>query len=171
MKENIKIVVLSRDAIEDAHHYGLATFNMNNHIVISITSSKKQVELPGHYGRLGAIFLNFDDIDYQTETENTKAITDEDVNKILKHVNRYIKNIRGIIVHCDAGISRSAGVAAALSKILHQEDDMYFRNYIPNMRVYTSILNKYYENEGKACVANIGKYVTDRIVLEDEDIF
>lgn len=167
MLKKIDIKVLSRADVESSRHYNLFTSKMDKHIVISITSSKEHVEIPDHHKRLGAIFLNFDDIDWQTETENTKAITDRDVENILIFVNKYIKDIDGIVVHCDAGISRSAGVAASLNKILHQEDDMYFKNYIPNMRVYSSILNDYYKNEGKDCVANIGKYVTDRIVLDD----
>jgi predicted protein tyrosine phosphatase len=47
-----------------------------------------------------------------------------------------------IIVHCDAGQSRSAGIAAALSKYYNDTDDMFFNNprYVPNMFCYRLML-------------------------------
>ena len=50
-----------------------------------------------------------------------------------------------ICVNCEAGISRSAGIAGALSKIYNKEDSYYFKHFCPNMFVYTSILKEYYE--------------------------
>lgn len=46
------------------------------------------------------------------------------------------------IVHCEAGQSRSAGVAAALSKWINGEDWDYFLNpkYTPNSYCYQTIL-------------------------------
>jgi hypothetical protein len=54
-----------------------------------------------------------------------------------------------IVVHCDAGISRSAGVAAAVAKFLTGSDECIFGNkrYIPNRYVYRKLLNTFMEVE------------------------
>ena len=53
-----------------------------------------------------------------------------------------------IICQCSAGISRSAGVAAALGVILNGSDKEIFNDpkYCPNRFVYRTILNEY-ENQ------------------------
>lgn len=45
-----------------------------------------------------------------------ELLNDEDANRIVEFVNKY-KDCY-IIVHCDAGASRSAGVAAAILNII-----------------------------------------------------
>ena len=57
-----------------------------------------------------------------------------------------------LIVHCDAGISRSAGVAAALGLILNGRggDRRFFSPpYVPNMHVYRLLLDTYSEIVGE----------------------
>jgi len=51
-----------------------------------------------------------------------------------------------ILVHCTAGKSRSAAVAAALHKVLNGTDEPIFGNkrYTPNMRVYRMVLDEWY---------------------------
>lgn len=48
-----------------------------------------------------------------------------------------------ILVHCDAGLSRSPGVAAALAKILLGDDREWFHKFHPNRRVYRLIVEEY----------------------------
>lgn len=43
-------------------------------------------------------------------------------------------------VHCDAGQSRSAGIAAALAKYYLRDDWEFFRTKTPNMLVYRKLL-------------------------------
>jgi predicted protein tyrosine phosphatase len=57
----------------------------------------------------------------------------------------WISNINkenNIICQCDSGISRSSGMAAALSLIYNKDDLWVFNNpkYRPNMHVYRTIL-------------------------------
>ncbi|MFA5135644.1 MAG: hypothetical protein WC505_07725 [Patescibacteria group bacterium] len=67
-----------------------------------------------------------------------------------------------LVVHCEAGISRSAGVAAAAAEILGQPNDEFFRDpYFLNVTVYTSIL------EAAGRTPKRGAY--DRIVAPYED--
>lgn len=65
----------------------------------------------------------------------------KDAKKIAEFVSYYKDKI--IIVHCDAGQSRSAGVAAALSKYYNNDDSEYFDNprLTPNMWCYKLMLN------------------------------
>ena len=56
--------------------------------------------------------------------------------------------IEELYIHCDAGISRSAGVAAALSKIYLATDEEFFKPpYHPNRLIYRLILNVH-KNQG-----------------------
>jgi len=59
------------------------------------------------------------------------------------------KQCNVLICHCDAGISRSAGTAAAISKYYTGEDQRFFNEYIPNKLVYRTILNAFYGREEK----------------------
>lgn len=49
-----------------------------------------------------------------------------------------------VIVHCDAGISRSSGIAAAILKAYTNDDIIIFDNpkYRPNMLCYRTTLNE-----------------------------
>lgn len=78
----------------------------------------------------------FDDIESGTncmDADHAKAIK----QFIQNHLNR------NIIVQCDAGVSRSAGVAAALMKYYNDDDTPIFDNpkYCPNMLCYRTMLN------------------------------
>ena len=68
-----------------------------------------------------------------------------DAKRILMFVKKYMNQVDFICVNCEAGISRSAGIAGALSKIYNKEDSYYFKHFCLNMFVYTSILKEYYE--------------------------
>ena len=45
-----------------------------------------------------------------------------------------------IVINCEAGMSRSAGVGAALSKILNGNDTDFFRYFHPNMYIYSKLI-------------------------------
>ncbi len=75
-----------------------------------------------------------------------QLFTDNDARIILDFVQDCRIDIDLIVVHCEAGISRSAGVAGALSLIYNGSDEYYFHRYLPNIFVYRSILNAYHKN-------------------------
>ncbi len=86
------------------------------------------------------LFLNFDD----EEKPNLNAMTELDAKKIVDTVKLYKDKINKIIVHCGAGVSRSAGVAAALGGWLNGDDGFIFNNfqYCPNFTCYRRVLNE-----------------------------
>ena len=57
------------------------------------------------------------------------------------------ENLELIVCQCDAGISRSAGIAAALAKCLNGDDKYYFKHFLPNSLVYSQIIKEWNRKE------------------------
>jgi hypothetical protein len=65
----------------------------------------------------------------------------EQAMKVWQFVLRHLPEIERSLVHCDAGMSRSPAVAAAISKVLTGDDSAFFGGrYRPNIRVYRTLL-------------------------------
>jgi len=126
------------------------------HIVISIREPdspgyiNKPVEIPSSPNCMGILYLDFCDMDAvkypktKDFPEIYKLFSKDDARSILKMVELTAPYINLIAVNCVAGISRSAGVAAALAKCLGQSDEKFFNPkgpYRPNMFVYRTLLN------------------------------
>ena len=137
-------------------------------IIISIQNSYDLPEkfLPSPNNNIKEVlYLTFDDIDSLNGLTIKKdegmvidnynqvyaIISDEDAQKIVDFVKKYQNTIDRIIVHCEAGISRSSGVCAAIMKFLEDDDSEIFNNpsYSPNMRCYRTVLNKFWESIDK----------------------
>ena len=68
-------------------------------------------------------------------------MTAEQAEKIWQFVDDQKDRVGGaVVVHCEAGVSRSPAVAAALCKGLGGNDLQFFRRYQPNMHVYRLML-------------------------------
>lgn len=117
------------------------------HIVISIQDPNFDfVRLPESKTRLDCMRMYFYDLDrdvaefpYSRFIFNTKQ-----ARQIIDYVMFYKDKVDLICVNCVAGISRSAAVAGALSKILNNDDSYFFKHYIPNRLVYSTILKEFY---------------------------
>ena len=98
-------------------------------------------------GVLDVLHLKFNDTDDTSDVSG--GITDKDAISIRDFVNKHrdSENEVRLIVHCEAGQSRSAGVAAAIMKYLYNNDTIIFNNtrYTPNMLCYRKVLNKLFE--------------------------
>lgn len=110
------------------------------YIVISITNPGFPVaEIKESPHRLDVLSLQFHDTgDYGQPLNEQMVMTEEDARRIVAFTAGYQDRIKAIVCQCEAGVSRSAGVAAALSHWLNGEDgDRFFRaNYSPNRWVY-----------------------------------
>lgn len=144
--KKIKIKVLSKQAIQ--------TFKTNDkHIVISVRDpGSSRAKLFDQISRVDSLFLAFSDI------EDTRHFEDIEIQKkagipfeifteamsvlVWKFINRHLPNIDLIVVNCEAGISRSAGIAPAISKVLDGDDEYFFKHYLPNSLVYNKILKE-----------------------------
>lgn len=130
--------------------------NIPNTIIISITDIGAPENTFSENNQIVDILrLQFYDCDF----DDIGHITKEDGKKIIEFVNKHLNDIEQIIVHCAGGVSRSAGVCAALMKIITGSDWEIFNNpkYCPNMACYRTVLETYFgtydENEANKKIA------------------
>ena len=115
------------------------------HIVISISGGDdNETVVPVNHSCVGTLHLKFDDV--EDIQENYLYFDRSMANEILDFVERHITKISLIVVQCQAGLSRSVAVASALAKILNGRDDDVFTRGIPNMFVYTTLLDQFFGN-------------------------
>lgn len=89
---------------------------------------------------------------YGTIVHIADMMTDEDAKKVVEFTER--NKDKPIIVHCDAGISRSAGVGAAIMLNYNGNDAAIFdsRWFAPNMWCYYKVLKAFgydYSRDGE----------------------
>lgn len=125
---------------------------------ISVTTYPSEFAKLNGTKRLGLLQLAFADVNKEEDverinvlvhaTENTSFFTKEHAAQIINFVQEMkSKGIELFLVHCEAGISRSPAIAAALHKIFVDKDDMeYFKRFQPNSHVYKTILEYAFEN-------------------------
>lgn len=145
MKTNYNIRVTSRVGVRT-----LLKDLTESTIVISIHDPNKPPEVTAKSVQYtphlcGVLTLSF----WDELADEHGCMTWEQADEVLQFLAIYAPFVRNIIVHCEAGISRSAGVAAAISKILTGNDDPFFdyfhNRYVPNMTCYKRILERYYQ--------------------------
>lgn len=80
---------------------------------------------------------------YGKIAKESDLMSDEQAKQIVDFVEKYSDYV--IIVHCDAGISRSSAVAAAILKHYTGDDSRIFdsRWYAPNMWCYYKVLKAF----------------------------
>ena len=120
------------------------------YIVVSITDSGAPEAVVAESPHcLGVLRLQFHDADRAQRDRVT--VTADDARAVVRFVRQHRDAARLIVCQCEAGISRSAGVAAALSKWLQDDDTPFFERFIPNRLVYRTVLEAAYEGEEKGC--------------------
>lgn len=139
---SIQVTVMSR---RDAERYSYGPHDTEA-ALISISTPEERydtsVYASAYNGIKRVLRLAFDDVD-----GGGWAMTAEDARQIAQFVAE--NKDRLIIVHCDAGVSRSAGIAAALLKFYNGDDTQIFDNpkYCPNMLCYRLMLNQLIEDQ------------------------
>lgn len=136
-----KVIVMSR---KQANYYSYDNKNVKT-AMISITdpgSSDNNIKIDD----CNVAFLlrcKFADV---SDTKDN-GITKEQAKQIATFVKKHYGNVEQIIVHCEAGISRSAGVAAAILKYFTNDDSQIFDSYKyrPNTLCYRNVLEALYD--------------------------
>ena len=148
----MQFIVLNRDSVKN--------FKTDKiHILIQIYCSNDYAEpLEFLASRRDVLKLQFDDWNaeqriliekeykHSAKAQGMIYFGKEHANKIIEFVNKHLNNIELIICQCDAGISRSAAVAAALSKCINNDDAFFFKHYLPNSLVYKTILEEWHKD-------------------------
>lgn len=75
---------------------------------------------------INVAYVQFDDIDSSEAVNGETPMSESDAKTIVDAFMKYKDRVEQIIVHCDAGYSRSPAVAAALAKALGMSDEVYF---------------------------------------------
>jgi predicted protein tyrosine phosphatase len=143
---DMKVIVLSR---EQARQYALEPHGEKS-IVVSINdleNSPNDIAANANGNGIDAVkWFFFDDVE-----AGHGVINFIQAREIAQFVLDFKDRVDLIIVHCGAGVSRSAGCAAAILKALNGSDDEIFGNeaYRPNMKVYRTVLGEFYRMMGK----------------------
>ena len=131
--------ILSRESAEKYCHQK----HQKTSIIISIRSSWDKV-MPDVFiskenGVKDICSLAFDDVDIFNEHG---IMTIEDGKKIADFINKWYSKTDLIIAHCDGGISRSAGVIAAIMRVKEGTEYPLIWSYSkhPNMLCYLQTL-------------------------------
>jgi predicted protein tyrosine phosphatase len=128
----------------------------HKYIVISIKDPRSEdAELPESYNRVDVLRLAFHDwnekqreyIEKEFPTSPTAQkmvyFNEDDAKAVVDFVLKHKDEVEVIVTQCEAGISRSAGMAAGICKGLGQDDSQIFLKYLPNSLVYKLVLNEF----------------------------
>ena len=91
----------------------------------------------------GVLRLRFHDsipVEGLTLPDTIKLMTTRQAGAIWRFVRQHQDEIRTLVVHCEAGMSRSPAVAAAICRGLGGDDARFFRDLQPNLHVYRLVL-------------------------------
>jgi predicted protein tyrosine phosphatase len=108
------------------------------HLIVSITTIDGSSPQLGSGGSCaGVLGLQFDDVEV---AHRGVPMTSAQAREIAEFVRARLDQVELLVVQCDAGISRSAGVAAALSYWIEGTDQFFFDHYVPNRHVRRQLL-------------------------------
>jgi hypothetical protein len=96
-----------------------------------------RVDMPPSAHVRDVLRLEFEDVD---DPSRGVAMTEEQAAAILAFAARHVGTDAVIVCQCEAGVSRSAGVAAALSRIHFGHDGGFHRTHRPNPWVRRMLL-------------------------------
>jgi predicted protein tyrosine phosphatase len=114
-----KFIVTSRQGLRHLEY-------PSKYVVVSITDPSSKPAYVHRHAGLGAVLrLQFDDVTAEFGPGGKyQAITDDQADKICNFVKKIHPHVDQVIVHCEAGISRSAAVAATLSELIEGKDSI-----------------------------------------------
>ena len=127
-----------------------------SYIVISITDPlSPNVVFLKSKTRKGILRLQFHDWTKSDKEKHEKELLAKGyiffdmkiAKQIVEFVEKWKSKVEVIMIHCEAGISRSAAVGAALARWFYQSDVDFFKRYHPNDLVYQNVLYACYKIE------------------------
>lgn len=114
--------------------------NLDSTLLISITCPETK-DLPKFHLNESILYIHrmkFHDLN-KAYNEDCQLLTKDQVLELQSIVDGYKDQIKQIVVHCTAGISRSSAIAAELALYLGDSDDFIWttKQYLPNKHCFT----------------------------------
>ena len=133
------IRVTDRETVENGL-LGRAPFAL-----ISITDPDlPPASVPAQIMMRGMLRLSFDDAQPADEplggAERLRLMCEADAEAVWRFVVRYAPEVCRLVVHCEAGWSRSPAVAAAIAHEMRDDATIFFRDFHPNPFVFRTVL-------------------------------
>ncbi len=97
--------------------------------------------------RKGLLQLAFADT---ADPDRSDSFTSSHAAELLDFVKKVWDRVDALLIHCEAGLSRSPGVAAALSRIYYGDDGPWFEYDFPNTLVYHLLVGANKRRSAKA---------------------
>lgn len=113
---------------------------------ISISTYEDDLPVLSTENRVALLQLAFRDTDFE---QQERAFNKDLAKKVIVFAESVIDRVETLLVHCEMGLCRSPGVAAALAKLYAGTDQYYFDHYVPNMLVYRKIIEAAVEHDEK----------------------
>ena len=114
--------------------------HVHSSIIISISSAngyKPRLVKTDHNRVVAVLYLFFDD-----EVIGNNTFSNEQAERIVRFVDAWKSKVERLVVHCDAGVSRSAAVCAAMKRYLGF-DNQDSQQYEPNPLVYETLIQQF----------------------------
>lgn len=111
---------------------------------ISVSSDETQYANLSENNRKGLLQMCFLDREFPHKDNFQKS----HASQIIEFVFDVLPKIETLLIHCEAGVSRSPAIAAAISEILwgQKTSAIYFEKYTPNNLIYRKILDVYFND-------------------------
>lgn len=116
------------------------------HVVISVTDPRaKRAFLPKNPLRREVLRLEFDDVG--PGPVFAIAMSEDHARQVAEFVTKHA-DVEMFVIHCEAGISRSAGIAAALGLYFDRDDSQFYQDphtgegcpFYPNSHVKSLVM-------------------------------
>ena len=138
--ETLSIQVLDRDGVRAIRH-------SQPYCVISITDpEKRHASLKEDPNRTGTLLLKCNDVAessarIKSVAQSLGAFSDAMANEVTQFVReRMTAGTRLFVINCEAGVSRSAGIASALSWHFNHDESFFIVHYKPNQWIRKQLL-------------------------------
>ena len=115
------------------------------HAVLSITDpGMGEARLAENPNRVGLLRLMFDDVDPRLgyQGASIRLFDERHARTAAEFITAHVEDTELLLVHCEFGRSRSAGVGAAVSRRQHGQDAEFFARFKPNLHVYELMLRE-----------------------------
>lgn len=139
----MRVINLSREVAEmlNTSQKLRKFYDIGSYVMISITDPESSLaKVDAVQDCVDILRLQFHDVDRDMNNPVIKMFQPSQAKEILQFVSKWSDSVGLFVVHCEAGISRSAGVAAALTKCCGDNDSEFFQRFHPNRYVYSMIL-------------------------------